>query len=299
MDANHSGRAVGLAAIAITALCWSIAGVFVKLVDWNPFAIACGRSVVAAVFIAVWLRKAWLRFSRVQVGAAMASAATMLLFIYANKATTSANAILLQYGAPVYVAILGAWILKEKPRAEHWLAFVAIFDGMGIFFMDGLGGGHLAGDIASIVSGLAFAIYFVLMRKQKDGSPLESALLAHIITAVVAFAIALFMPAPVFTAKAVGAIAALGLVQIGLASVLFAFGIKRVRAVEAVLVAVLEPVFNPVWVFLAVGERPSTHALAGGAVIVAAVVVSSLVSTRRDSQAAAAATAAAERSPGA
>lgn len=299
MDANHSGRAVGLAAIAITALCWSIAGVFVKLVDWNPFAIACGRSVVAAVFIAVWLRKAWLRFSRVQVGAAMASAATMLLFIYANKATTSANAILLQYGAPVYVAILGAWILKEKPRAEHWLAFVAIFAGMGIFFMDGLGGGHLAGDIASIVSGLAFAIYFVLMRKQKDGSPLESALLAHIITAVVAFAIALFMPAPVFTAKAVGAIAALGLVQIGLASVLFAFGIKRVRAVEAVLVAVLEPVFNPVWVFLAVGERPSAHALAGGAVIVAAVVVSSLVSTRRDSQAAAAATAAAERSPGA
>ena len=299
MEVNHPGRASGLVAIASTALCWSIAGVFVKLVDWNPFAIACGRSLVAAIFIAVWLRKAWLRFSMVQVGAAAASAATMLLFIYANKATTSANAILLQYGAPVYVAILGAWILKEKPRAEHWLAFAAIFAGMGLFFMDGLSSGHLAGDIASIVSGLAFAIYFVLMRKQKDGSPLESALLAHIITAVVAFGIALFLPAPVFTPKALGAIAALGLVQIGLASVLFAFGIKRVKAVEAILVAVLEPVFNPVWVFLAVGEKPSSNALAGGAIIVTAVVVSTILSVRRDSQAAAAAAAAAERSPGA
>jgi drug/metabolite transporter (DMT)-like permease len=299
MDDQHSGRVSGLAAMAVTALCWSLAGLFIKLVDWNPFAIACGRSVIAAAFIAVWLRKVRFSFSKVQVGAALASAATMLLFIYANKATTSANAILLQYGAPVYVAIIGSFVLKEKPRAEHWLAFAAIFAGMGIFFMDGLSGGHLAGDIASVASGLTFAVYFVLMRKQKDGSPLESTLLAHIITSAVAFGIALFAPAPVFTTKALGAIAALGLVQIGLASVLFAYGIKRVKAVEAILVAVLEPVFNPVWVFLAVGEKPSSNALAGGAIIVTAVVVSTILSVRRDSQAAAAAAAAAERSPGA
>lgn len=298
MDAHPPGRAIGLVAIASTALCWSLAGLFIKLVAWNPFAIACGRSVVAAVFIAIWLRKAHFRFSKIQVGAALASAATMLLFIYANKVTTSANAILLQYGAPVYVAIIGAFVLKEKPRTEHWVAFAAIFVGMGIFFKDGLGGGQLAGDIASIVSGLAFAIYFVLMRKQKEGSPLESALLAHIITAVIAFGIALFLPPPVFSPKALGAIAALGLVQIGLASVLFSFGIKRVTAVEGILVAVLEPVFNPVWVFLAVGEKPSSNALAGGAIIVIAVVVSTIVSMQRESQATEAAAAAAERSPG-
>ena len=299
MDAKHPGRAGGLAAIAGTALCWSLAGLFVKLVDWNPFAIACGRSAIAAVFIAVWLRKVRIRFSGTQIGAALASAATMLLFIYANKATTSANAILLQYGAPVYVAVLGAFVLKEKPRAEHWLGFAAVFVGMGIFFMEGLQGGHLAGDLASVVSGLTFALYFVLMRKQKDGSPLESAFLAHVITAAVAFSIALFRPAPVFSAKALGAVAALGLVQIGLASVLFSFGIKRVTAVEGILVAVLEPVFNPVWVFLAVGEKPSPSALAGGAVIIAAVVVSTIISVKRGSQAAEAATIAAERSPGA
>jgi len=284
--------------MASTALCWSLAGLFVKLLDWNPFAIACGRSAVAAVFLAIWLGKARYRFSMTQVGAAVASAVTMLLFIYANKATTSANAILLQYGAPVYVAILGAFVLKEKPRAEHWLAFAAIFTGMGIFFKDGLGGGRLAGDIASIVSGVTFALYFVLMRKQKEGSPLESAFLAHVLTAISAFGIALFLRPPAFSAKALGAIAALGLVQIGLASVLFAYGIKRVTAVEGILVAVLEPVFNPVWVFLAVGERPSPNALAGGAVIVVAVVVSTLVSMKRDARASEAALAAAERSPG-
>jgi drug/metabolite transporter (DMT)-like permease len=298
MDAKHPGRVIGLAAIASTALCWSLAGLFVKLIDWNPFAIACGRSAIAAVFIAIYLGKIRIRFSTTQVGAALASAVTMLLFIFANKSTTSANAILLQYGAPVYVAIIGAYVLKEKPRVEHWLAFVAIFTGMGIFFMDGLGGGQLAGDIASVVSGLTFAIYFVLMRKQKDGSPLESALLAHVITAVIAFGIALFMPLPTFSPKALGAIAALGLVQIGLASVLFAFGIKRVTAIEGILVAVLEPVFNPVWVFLAVGEKPSPNALAGGAIIVIAVVVSTIVSMKRGSLVAEAEASAAERSPG-
>ena len=298
MDTKHPGRVAGLLAIASTALCWSLAGLFIKLLDWNPFAIACGRSAVAAVFIAIWLGKAHFKFSKTQVGAALASAVTMLLFIYANKATTSANAILLQYGAPVYVAIIGAFVLKEKPRAEHWLAFVAIFAGMGIFFKDGLGGGQFAGDIASVVSGLTFAIYFVLMRKQKDGSPLESVLLAHVITAGVGFGIALFMQPPVFSPKALGAVTALGLVQIGLASVLFSFGIKRVTAVEGILVAVLEPVFNPVWVFLAVGEKPSSNALTGGAVIVVAVVVSTIVSMKRGSQAAEAAATAAERSPG-
>jgi drug/metabolite transporter (DMT)-like permease len=295
MDTKHPGRVVGLFAMAGTALCWSLAGLFIKLLDWNPFAIACGRSVVAAVFIAIWLGKVHYRFSTTQIGAALASAVTMLLFIYANKATTSANAFLLQYGAPVYVAIIGAFVLKEKPRVEHWLAFVAIFAGMGIFFKDGLGGGQLAGDLASVVSGLAFAIYFVLMRKQKQGSPLESAFLAHVITAVAAFGIALFMEPPAFSSKALGAIAALGLVQIGLASVLFSFGIKRITAVEGILVAVLEPVFNPIWVFLAVGEKPSANALAGGAVIVVAVVVSTIVSMRRGSQAA---VAAAEGAPG-
>jgi drug/metabolite transporter (DMT)-like permease len=264
------------------ALLWSLAGLFIKLLDWNPFAIACGRSAIAAVFILVWLRKPRFTFSPPQVLAAMAYSATMLLFVYANKATTSANAILLQYGEPVYVAIIGAFVLKERPKAEHWIAFAFVALGMGLFFAGGIGGDSALGNAAAALAGLTFALYAIFMRKQKEGSPLESALLAHLMTAAVSFIGCLFLPAPRIDASSLAAIAGLGILQIGLASVLFAVGIKRVTALDSSLIGVLEPVFNPVWVFLATGEAPGSNALAGGGIIIAAVLGSTLVSLRRD-----------------
>jgi drug/metabolite transporter (DMT)-like permease len=277
---------LGIAEIGGCALLWSLAGLLIKLVDWNPFAIACGRSAIAALFILAWLRRPRFIFSPAQVLAALAYSATMLLFVYANKATTPANAILLQYGEPVYVAIIGSFVLKEKPRAEHWIAFCLVAGGMGLFFAGGVGGGSFQGNAAAAAAGVAFALYAIFMRRQKGGSPLESALLAHILTAGISFVACLFLPAPRLDPKSLGAILALGVVQIGLASVLFAAGIKRVTAIEASLVGVIEPVFNPVWVFLATGEAPGPHALAGGGIIIAAVLGSILVSLRRDSVAA-------------
>jgi drug/metabolite transporter (DMT)-like permease len=268
------------------ALLWSLAGLFIKLLDWNPFAIACGRSAIAAVFIFVWLRRPRFTFSLPQILAAMAYSATMLLFVYANKATTSANAILLQYGEPVYVAIIGSFLLKERPKAEHWIAFAFVALGMGLFFAGGLGGGSALGNIAAATAGLTFALYAIFMRMQKDSSPLESALLAHLMTAAISFVGCLFLPAPRIDAASLAAIAGLGILQIGLASVLFAVGIKRVTALDSSLIGVLEPVFNPVWVFLATGEAPGSNALAGGGIIIAAVLGSTLFSLRRDSIAA-------------
>jgi len=284
MEAKHPGAGLGALALAATAFFWSLAGVFIKLVDWNPFAIACARSVVAAVFMAAVIRKPRFTFSGAQIGAAVSSAATMLMFIYANKATSSANAILLQYGAPIYTGILSALLIKETPRLEHILGFVAVAGGMVLFFVGDMGGGSLGGDLVAIASGVSFSFYYVFMRMQKDGSPVESSLLAHAITAVVAGLVTLFLPAPVITAKAVGAILGLGVLQIGVASLLFAWGIKRVPATEGILIGGLEPVFNPLWVFLFMGERPGKNALAGGALILCAVVVTSLVSARRDAR---------------
>lgn len=274
-------RGLGTLALAVTAFLWSLAGLLIKLVDWNPFAIACGRSVVAALFLLVWIRKPRFTFSLPQLGAAFASAGTMFLFIYANKTTTSANAILLQYGAPIYTALLGAWLLKERPRPEHWLAFLAVAAGMALFFMGDLGGGSFSGNLAGVASGLSFAAYLVFMRMQKDGSPLESNLLAHIITATAGFGMALFQPAPVISLKSLAVIGALGVFQIGLAAVLLSWGIKRVSAIQSSIIAGLEPVFNPLWVFLALGEKPGANALAGGTIIIVAVITSSVVTARR------------------
>lgn len=274
----------GLLAMALTAFLWSSAGLFIKVIDWHPFAIAGMRSLVSSLVVLAWLRRPRFHWSPAQVGAALAQTATMLLFVAANKTTTAANAILLQYIGPVFTALIGAWILKERAQWEHWLAFAFVAGGMVLLFMDRIGGGRLLGNVLALGSGLTFSFCYVFLRQQKDGSPLESMLLAHWFTAAIGLAVTLFLPLPAFTWKAAGAIAVLGVFQVGAAAILFAAAIKRITAVSANLIAVIEPVFNPVWVFLVLGERPGIQALAGGAIIIAAVTGASIISARRVQQ---------------
>jgi drug/metabolite transporter (DMT)-like permease len=271
----------GILAMAATAFLWSSAGLFIKVIDWHPFAIAGMRSLVSSLVVLAWLKRPHIHWSPAQVGAALAQTATMLLFVAANKTTTAANAILLQYVGPVFTAIIGAWLLKERARWEHWAAFVFVAAGMALLFMDKIGGGRLLGNVLALCSGLTFSFCYVFLRLQKDASPLESMLLAHWFTAAIGLAVSLFLPLPHVTWQAAGAIATLGLFQVGVAAILFAAAIKRITAVSANLIAVIEPVFNPLWVFLALGERPGISAISGGALIIAAVTGASLVNARR------------------
>jgi len=274
---------LGIWAMVATAFLWSSAGLFIKIIDWNPFAIAGARSLISSLVVLAWLRRPRFHWSFPQVGAALAQAATMLLFVSANKTTSAANAILLQYVGPVFTAIIGAWMLKEKAHWEHWVAFLFVGAGMVLLFLDKLGGGRPLGNILALLSGLVFSFYYIFMRMQKDSSPLESILLAHWLTAAIGLGVALFLPRPVFTWQAAGAIALLGVFQVGVAAILFTTAIKRIPAVFANLIAVIEPVFNPLWVFLALGEAPGLTAIAGGAIIVMAVTGASIISARRSS----------------
>lgn len=267
--------------MAACAFLWSIAGLFIKLVPWNPPLIAGARSLVAGLFILAWLKKPKFTWSFPQVAAALCNVCTMCLFVYANKTTTAANAILLQYSAPAFTAIAGTVMLKERPKPEQLIAFAFVAIGMAIFFMGGVGEGSLSGNVAAAVSGVTFGLFFVFMRMQKDGSPLESNLLSHAITAAIMIPLSFLFPAPEITMPSILAILALGVLQIGLASVFFSWGIIRVTAIQGVLISVLEPAFSPVWVFLATGERPAANSIAGGLVIVTAVTVSSVVTARR------------------
>jgi drug/metabolite transporter (DMT)-like permease len=262
MNIPTGTRAV--AAMAATAFLWSLAGLFIKVVDWHPLTIAGVRSLIASLVILAYLKRPRFHWSPTQVAAAVANMATMVLFVSANKTTTSANAIIIQYVGPVFTAFIGAILLKERPRREHWIAFLFVAGGMVALFGDKLGGGRMLGNVLALLSGLTFSFYFVFMRMQKEGSPLESILLSHWMTAA-----------------AIGAVAVLGLVQVGVSAILFAYAIKRISAVSANLIAVIEPVFNPVWVFLVLGEAPGARALGGGAVILAAVTAASVASARR------------------
>ena len=278
---ENSSKSAGILAMAATALLWSIAGLFIKVIDWNPIAIAGLRSLIASIVIFVYLKHPKINLSFPQIAAAVANAATMLLFVSANKTTTAANAIILQYFAPVSTVFIGAILLKERVRAEQITALPIVAAGMILMFFDELGGGKLLGNVFALMSAITFSFYFVFMRMQKDGSPLESVLLSHWLTAGICILISFFLPLPHPTLKALGAIAVLGIVQIGFSAVLFSIAIKRVSAAEANLIAVIEPVFNPVWVFFAIGETPSTTALIGGGIVIVAVTVASVISARR------------------
>ncbi len=267
--------------MAATAFLWSIAGLFIKVIDWNPIAIAGMRSLIASFVILFYLKHPKIHLSFPQVAAAVANAATMLLFVSANKTTTAANAIVLQYLAPVLTVFFGSIFLKERARAEHYAALPLVAAGMILMFFDELGGGKLFGNILAVISAVTFSIFFVFMRRQKDGSPLESILLSHWITAVICIIVSFFLPVPHVTLKSLAAISVLGIVQIGLSAILFSIAIKRVSAVQANLIAVIEPVFNPIWVFFAIGEYPGANTLIGGCIIIFAVTVASIISARR------------------
>lgn len=278
---NRNYKIGGVLAMAGTASLWSMGGLLIKLIDWHPFAIAGMRSFIASLVILAFIKRPVFHFSFAQVAAAVSYAVTMILFVVANKTTTAANAILLQYIAPVLTAFIGAALLKERTRIEHWISIIFVAAGMIIMFMDELGGGQMFGNIIALCSALTFSLYFVFMRMQKEGSPFESNILAHWITAGICLAASFFLPSPQFTLKASAAMLILGVIQMGIPSILISIGIKRVSALSANLIAVIEPVFNPIWVFLIIGEFPGWNTVIGGAVIITAVTAVSLIGAKR------------------
>jgi drug/metabolite transporter (DMT)-like permease len=256
--------------LVATAMLWSLGGLLIKSVDAHPLAIAGTRGAIAALVLLLALKKPQFNWSFAQVGAALAYAATTILFVSANKTTTAANAILLQYTAPIYVAFLAAWLLKEKTRLYDWLTVLIVIGGMALFFLDDLSTQRIWGNIIAVFSGVTFAFFAVFMRMQKDGSPLESVLLGNILTAVIGIPF-LFQAVPGSNDWLLLLI--LGVVQLGLPYILYARAIKHATALEAILIPVIEPLLNPLWVFFMLGETPGLLVFTGGAVVVAAVTI--------------------------
>ncbi|HEY4302230.1 MAG TPA: DMT family transporter [Candidatus Didemnitutus sp.] len=279
MDTPSHRHAVGL--LLLAALAWSLGGVLIKAADWPPLAIAGGRGLVATVFL-VLVRGRRLRFtwSPIQIGAAVAYAGCTVLFAAATKRTTAANAILLQYTAPAWVALLGAWFLREKVRPLDWLAIGAVFAGLAAFLYDGLRMHDVLGIAVAVASGVCFAAMVVLLRGQKDGSPLESIVLGNLLAFLIGLPAMLGASRP--STETTIALLLLGVVQLGVPYLLYARAIRTVTALEAVLIPVIEPILNPVWVKLRFGERPSRTAVIGGLVVLAAVSLRAVASFRRD-----------------
>ncbi|MDD2481123.1 MAG: DMT family transporter [Lutispora sp.] len=267
--------------LIIASILWSTGGILIKLVNWNPIAIAGSRSFISSIVVLIYLRKPVLTWSKAQLGGAIAYASTVILFVSANKLTTSANAILLQFTAPIFVAILGAWLLKEKIKWYDYLAIIAVFGGMLLFFIDNVGVGSMLGNVLAVISGFFLACVTIALRFQKDGSPVETTLIGNILTFLVAIP---FIIGKVPDIQSILGIVLLGIFQLGFAYILYALAIKHLSALEAILITVIEPLLNPLWVFIFAGEKPSLYAILGGFIVIVSVTVRSIVITKESAK---------------
>jgi drug/metabolite transporter, DME family len=276
--------------VLLAVLLWSTGGLFIKMTTLDAFAVNAGRSLLAAIVVAIFTFRKGLRLDRFTLLTSFLYAGTLSAFVYATKATYAANAIFLQYTAPVYILILSPFILKEKFRLTDLATVVFCLVGMSLFFLgeqtaagNQLAPNVFAGNLVGLLSGIFFGLYFVLLRHPRSleiRNPAISVFYGNLlVVALMLPFLAQNPPAP--TGKDFLAIFFLGVFQIGVAYILFTNGIARgVRSLDASIIGFVEPLLNPIWVFLFLRETPNRWAIIGGVIIIATVAAHTLINAR-------------------
>lgn len=269
-----TGRQKGYVLLILASIFWSLGGMLLKLVTWNGFAVGGCRSLVSAVFVAFFVKKLNFKFTKWRVIGMFSYAGTVLLFAIATKMTTAGNAIMLQYTAPIYAAIFGSKILKEKLNKIDFVSIGVVLLGMVLFAAEGLQGGHILGDVLAVLSGLTFALVYVSTRMEMENDPIQNIFWGNILAFLIAVP---FMRNISVTFYNVTGIILLGVFQLGLAYVLYSYGMRYVTVLEGVIITMFEPILNPIWVMLTIGEVPGKLAIIGGAIIIFGIFMRELV----------------------
>lgn len=266
---NLAEHRKGILAVIAAALLWSTGGIFIKLISLNALQLSCLRSIFAALVFIVLFKRKLLEVNGLTFLNAMFYATILILFVIATKMTTAANAIFLQYTAPIYVLFLEPLINKTKYQLINVITIIFCFIGMILFFVGDLSPEYMNGNIIALLSGVAFAAFLIGMRKNRPEYQFSSIFYGNVLISFVC------LPS-IFTIEFLSLadfsmIAFLGIFQIGLAYAVFSYGLKRVYAIEASLISMIEPVLNPFWVFIGYGEVPEYLAIAGGIIIITAI----------------------------
>ncbi len=281
--ATNSKTVSPLLFVLAAAILWSTGGLFIKWTSISGLELSFGRSLLAAITVAIFTRHEGFGLNRVTALASLLYAALLLLFVLATKETTAANAIFLQYTAPVYLLILEPLVYKEKFRRRDLIVVIACVVGMSLFFVGKLRPQDVTGNLLALASGVCFAFYVLLLRHEKARAVnrASSVIYGNLLLVLVAAPAGLRVITEMSVSDALS-VFYLGVVQIGLAYTLFTVAMARgVRSLDAAIVAYVEPVLNPIWVFLALGEKPTKWALLGGSIIVIAVFCHTLIEAKR------------------
>lgn len=273
--------------ILLAVLLWSTGGLFIKMTTLDAFAVNAGRSLLAALTVAAFTYRQGLKLDRFTLLSSFFYAGTLTCFVYANKATTAANAIFLQYTAPIYILILSPFILKEKFRYADLITVIFCIAGMSLFFFEAPAAGSdlassaFVGNFVALLSGVFFGLYFVMLRHPRslaNKNPAISVFYGNLLIVLLMIPLLAQNP-PAPTVSDVAAILFLGIFQIGTAYILFTKGVARgVRSLDASIIGFVEPLLNPVWVFIFAHEKPSNWAILGGAIILTTVAAHTIFS---------------------
>ena len=322
----------GAWAMVICAIGWSLAGVFMKYVNINSFAMAGFRSIFAFIIIAALTRHFPRFIIKTNEGtidkkrtlylwlAALSYATTMILFCLCNKLTYSANAVLLQYTNPAWIILLGPFLLGEKNTRVYYFSIIGVVIGMLLFFADTIFGYILGsstnaatsavvnpntitlGNILALVSGITFGLTTIFQRKlqllsatiddksatkntsSKSNTAGDAFMIAQLITAVFGFIFVFTKDNGIPDKKSLLFLILLGVVQMGIPNVAYTIGIKKVRALSASLITMLEPLMNPVWVFIFVHEVPTLFSIIGGVIILGCILMREILNKRQTTQ---------------
>lgn len=274
MAATTSTKRNSMLLMALCAVMWSIGGIFIKLISWNPFLITGVRSVIAALILGgyMFVSKTPVRLTKYSLGAGIGLSASCIFFVMANKMTTAANAIVLQYTAPIFILLMSAFLFKQKLHKREIIVVAITMCGIVLFFLDQLSPGNVLGNIFGILAGVFLALMFVMVGQggEDDSIRMSGILFAHCIASALGVPIGLAMTTST-TGLEIFYVVILGVFQLGIPYLLYTVASRNCPPLACSLIGMLEPLFNPVWVAIFVGEIPGAFALAGAVIIIAVV----------------------------
>ena len=268
--------------VFIAALLYSIGGLCIKVIPWNGMSINGGRTAIALVVIGAYLiwRRHPLKLNRWVVVGALSVFGCNALFSVANKMTTAANAIVLQFTAPIFVLLFSILLFGKRPTRLDLVTCLLVFGGILFFFLDSLEKGNNIGNVIALLSGIAYAGVF-LMNELPGGDAISSVFWGDVLSAVTG--LPFLLQETEFSATGVGSLIVLGVFQVGLAYILLTEGLKTTPAVTASLVSGIEPVLNPVLVAVFYREFIGAMSFVGAVVVVGSVIGYNVLLARQKS----------------
>jgi len=281
MDTN-TNRNKAIMLMVLAAVLWSTGGLFVKLIPWNPLAIYGGRAMIANIVILAYMiydhkkpkpkekQQPFLTINLHTFLGGLAYSSLSLFYISATKFTTAANAIVLQFTAPVWIIVFSLIFLKKKPRKEDLIAVFFVMIGISVFFIDGIETGHMFGNMLGVCSGISLATMVLMTKHEKIKKPIEIAFVGNTIATIIGIG---FVFSQQINATIISYMLFLGIFQIGISFIFYSIAIPHLSPLDAVFIPVLEPLLNPVWVFLLTGEKIGSIAIFGAIIVLVTISI--------------------------